>query len=135
MKKRIIAAILALMTVFSFTGCSDNDGTVVISERFFVHELQEVVFNYQQYLGRTIQLQGMFRTWNIDGVDRFLVMRYTQDCCGAKPVGMEVVLEDFSPFADDTWVEAEGILAIINGFLVIQVTSITEPARRGAEVV
>ena len=145
MKKRILAAILALMTVFVFTGCagSDNGGyngsddsrIVVISERFFVLELMEVLLNHQQYMGRTIQLEGMFRTIDGNGVDRFAVMRYTQDCCSEKPIGLEVIMEGFSPFADDAWVEVTGTLAVYNDFLVLKVTSITELARRGAEVV
>ena len=137
MKKRILAAILALMTVLAFTGCTggDDDGVVVISERFFVHELMEVLLNHQQYIGRTIRLEGMFRTLHVDGVDRFVVMRYTFTCCSEEPIGLEIVLGDFSPFAADAWVEVAGTLTMNNGFLVIQVTSITELTRRGAEVV
>ena len=149
MKKRIIAILLALMTAFVFTGCtgsddggyngsddgSDDGRIVVISERFFVLELMEVLLNHQQYMGRTIRLEGMFRTMDESGVDRFAVMRYTWTCCSEEPFGVEVVLGDFPPFADNAWVEVTGTLAVYNDFLVLKVTSITELARRGAEVV
>ena len=138
--KMIFAAMLILLAaVFLLVGCgeNDNDGTVVISERFFVNELEEIVFNHERYLGRTIQFEGLFKTVHLDNVDRHLVLRYRFDeCCNEEmPIGLEVVMNEFQAFDADAWVEVIGTLELLDGFLVIQVTSITELDERGQELV
>jgi len=137
MKKIVLTVFMILAAVFVFGGCGEGSGddTVVISERFFVHEMQEVVFNHQQYLGRTIQFEGMFRIIPMGGIDRFLVMRYMVGCCGEEPVGLEVVMENIPAFDYNAWVEVTGILEMNNGFLVLQLTNIVELDERGLEVV
>jgi len=135
MKRLILGTLVALLTTFVLVGCGSDDDTVVISERFFANEMQEVVLNHQQYLGRTIQFEGMFRTISVSDVDRFLVMRYHDGCCGEEPVGLEVILGDFEPFAQDAWVEVTGILEVAGGFLVLEVTNIRELSVRGREVI
>jgi len=133
--KRVILIAIMIFGALVFAGCGDSDDTVVISERFFAQEMQEVVFNHNQYLGRTIHLEGMFRTIPWEGIDRFLVMRYVEGCCGPEPFGFEVVLGDFSPFSHDAWVEVTGILAMVDGFLVLEVSAINELEVRGLELV
>ena len=135
MKKIILMLITIIAAVFVLGGCSDSDDTVVISERFFLHEMQEIFFNHQQYLGRTIQFEGMFRTipWGDD--DRFIVMRYHWGCCGEEPVGLEIDLNNFAPLAQNAWVEVTGTLDIDDVFLILRVTSIVELEERGLEVV
>jgi putative membrane protein len=137
MKKIILTGIMILAATFILTGCtSENDGdAVVISERFFVNEMLEVVLNHQQYLGRTLQFEGMFRTMPWHDTDRFIVMRYHFGCCGEEPIGLEVVMNGVAPFEQDAWVEVTGTLDIDNGFLVLRVTSIVELEERGLEVV
>ena len=136
MRRKILAAIVILAVACVLAGCtgSEND-TVVISERFFVNEMKEVVFNPNQYLGRTLQFEGMFRIVPVGDINRFIVMRYTIGCCGEEPIGLEVIMGNFTPFEHNAWVEVAGTLDLNDGFLVLHVTSITELDERGAELV
>ena len=142
MKRIIMMTIMIITAVFVLAGCVDSDGasasgdnTVVISERFFVNEMLEIVMNHRQYLGRTLQFEGMFRAIPVDDVDRFIVMRYMDGCCGQDAIGLEVIIGDLAPFAHDAWVEVTGTLDLDDGFLVVRVTSITELEERGSEFV
>jgi len=105
---------------------SDYDGIIVINENSFSTQIFEIMMLYTEYLGRTIQLEGMFFTTHWDGQDFHLVYRWTLSCCGERMTGFEVVLQDIEPFQDDIWVKAVGILDTDGDYLVLRLISITE---------
>jgi len=128
--------ILVFAFIFILTGCANDEEVIMISERFFSNQMQEIFFNHQQYLGSTIQYEGMFRTMVTRyGDEFFMVYRYMFGCCGEEIMGLEVDMNGFMPFADNAWVEVRGVLDMDEGFLVLRTIFIEEMAERGAELV
>jgi len=151
MKKIGLFLIASLIMTMVLTGCADADESiaadavsiyeaygdaVVITERFFVNQIMEVFMNHEIYLGRLIQYEGMFYDLGQGSDDFFAVIRYTFGCCGVDGrIGFQVVLDDFQPLPDDTWVEVSGILEMNDGFLMLRVVALSEKDERGSEVV
>jgi len=110
MKKFVI---LFLIIVLLFTACANSEDVLVIGERFFVTEIMEIYLNSDDYLGRTIQYEGLFRTayWETQGIYFHYVSRRTYGCCGDDGiVGFEVYLDGAEPFSDNACVEVFGVL-------------------------
>ena len=129
MKKTMCA--FALLLLFSFTGCAgSDDDVVVISERFFVTQMTDIVINHSQYEGRSIQMEGLFREIQGQTRDFYVVMRYAV-CCEFKPFWFEIALNGFEPLENDAWVEVIGTLDMQSGLPVLQVTSLIELEERG----
>jgi len=137
MKK--IAVVFAL--VFVFAGCVNDADVLVIGDRFFVIQIQDIFMNRHDYLGRTIQYEGVFRTihWFETGNDYHVVVRYMFTCCSLEPIGLEVLLPGgMEPFPDDVWVEVTGVLeehGEQGRFLRLRASSLIEKAERGLEIV
>ena len=132
--------ILVLAFILILPGCaganSEDEGIVMIGERFFVNQMMEIFLNHQQYLGSVIQYEGMFRSVATQNGDEFfIVYRLMSSCCGDEVMGLEVDMDGFTPFPDNAWVEVRGTLDLDEGFLVLRTISITEMAERGAELV
>ena len=122
----------AVLLLFSFSGCSDaEDDVVVVTERFFVTQMIEIIINRNDFMGRTIQMEGLFREFNGPTRDFYIVMRYAV-CCEAAPLGFEVILDGIEPLPNDTWVKVVGSLDMQGGALVLVVSSLTELDERGA---
>jgi len=147
MRKLFLSFLIVLLLLAGCSGdspsASDSD-IIEISERFFILEVQEIQLNPEDYLGRTIRYEGVFRSVYWAATDRYFhfVLRYTDDCCGLDGgvVGFEVYFEDgHAPVEADAWVEVTGILGRYEEdgrrLLRLLVTSMTELETRGAEVV
>ena len=140
----LIALILILLSTAA-TGCSSNENIEEISERFFVQQVNNIWFNLDSYVGRTIQLEGMFFNWQAPQPDGTMgefhfVVRFLSGCCGDEGnIGFEIAMGDFEPFADNTWVSVTGVLGAVEGTHgntpMLRVTAIEALAERGAEVV
>ena len=130
---------LMLFLVLFFAGCAtgaDGDDVVLITERFFSNQMQEIFLNHQQYLGSSVQYEGMFRTIvTRDGDEFFMVYRYSIGCCGEEIMGLEVDMNGLAIFPDNAWVEVRGVLDMDDGFLVLRPTWINEMNERGLELV
>jgi len=141
MKKTMVIFALAFVLILSACGEGSSAGgdsdIIVIGERFFVNQVVEIVVNANQYMGRTIQFEGIFRAISNSqtGDSHFFVMRYTMGCCGIEMVGLELIMEDGVPFGDDAWVEVTGVLERRDGLPMLRVTAITEMDERGSEFV
>jgi len=116
MKRRFATLFLAVLFL---SGCVGSiglppEGVIEISERFFVLQSNEILLNRADYLGRTIQYEGMFRSVHWPPTDQYYhyVIRYTDDCCGAGGmVGFEVRLTgDMQPLEHDAWAKVIGVL-------------------------
>jgi len=134
MKKTIVACILAMLLALSACGSAtaNEDNILVISERFFVARFTDILANTDRYLGYTIQFEGLFLSGRFGGETFYMVIRYILGCCTIDPIGLEVLLEDFAPLADETWVEVTGVLEELDGFLVLRATSLIELSEQGA---
>lgn len=129
MKKIIVTLLIVLAMALALTGCagsdSGDDDIVVLTERFFVTQFSQIILNQQQYVGRTLQYEGHFRTVQGETRTFYEVYRYVV-CCENKPFGFEIILGDIEPFEDNTWVELTGILENRDGSLVIRALSIRD---------
>ena len=128
--------ILALAVISGACGNRPGDTILVISDRFFVHQVHDIYLNTQQYLGRTIQFEGIFRIVHWPPTDNYyhIVMRYVLSCCGEMPIGFDMILPDsLYPFPPDSaWVEAIGVLELYSDYLVVRATSLREMKERGS---
>ena len=151
---KIKKMIVFLMLLLLLSGCGSNaakdtdnpvriDGVYVIEERFFVYRMWDIFDSPNDYLGHTIQYEGMFRTLKFPNLgDFYQVFRYTEGCCGDDGIiGLNVSLDNINiePFPDGAWVEVTGVLEEfeVQGqtYLWLKVTTITEMDERGAEFV
>ncbi|MDR1133833.1 MAG: hypothetical protein LBL05_06685 [Synergistaceae bacterium] len=136
MKKLLVSAlILCLLPVASFAG-----DVVEIKEKMFVAQTNDVYINPDEYLGRTIKLEGMFGLDNEVSPPVYYVFRYGPGCCGYDAnAGFEVAWGDEkTAYPDENdWVEAAGVLENYEydgePYLRLALTSLTVKAERGLE--
>ena len=122
------------------TAVQAPSGDVIeINERIFIAQTNDVYYNPEDYLGKTIKYEGIFDVYTAPetGEKYYAVIRYGPGCCGNDGnVGFEVIWNNDYPNQDD-WVEAVGILEDYEegGFLYLRLalTSLTVLPVRGAE--
>jgi len=119
---------------------SDSD-VVEISEKLFIAQTNDIYINTEDYLGKTIKYEGIFKSYYWEEADTTYcyVIRYGPGCCGYDgEAGFEVAWDGELPGEDD-WCEAVGILETYdeNGiqYLRLSLTSLTVKDERGAEYV
>jgi len=118
------------------------DGDVVeINEKLFIAQTNDIYINTEDYLGKTIKYEGIFKTYYWEEVDTtyYYIIRYGPGCCGYDgEAGFEVIWDGQWPQEDD-WCEAIGILEAYeeNGmkYLRLSLASLTVKDERGAEYV
>jgi uncharacterized membrane protein YcgQ (UPF0703/DUF1980 family) len=127
-----------------YTSLSPDKGVIEIKEKMFLAQVNDVYLNPEDYLGKTIKLEGLFK--EEQGYDKSycFVLRYGPGCCGNDGnVGFEVAWakEDTQPYpAVDSWVEATGKLKTYeedgyNQYLYLDLSSLNVLSKRGAETV
>lgn len=170
MMKRIIPIFLIL--VLGLAGCGNdtlsekapNDKTAVeeatsdhtelagdkqsgidvdITEKMYVTYINEIYLNTEDYLGKTIRLQGMYKPY-IDentGLTYYYVYRTGPGCCGndGDMCGFEFTWDGDMP-KDDDWIEVVGSLRSYEDddgwvYLTLDSKSVTIMEERGAESV
>ncbi len=120
---------------------------VEISERLFIAQTNDIYINTEDYLGKTIKYEGIFKTmqWSQGDEEKtiYYVIRYGPGCCGYDgEAGFEVVWDGDGgsdwPQVDD-WCEVVGVLEIyeLDGweYLRLVLSSLTVLEERGAEFV
>ena len=121
-------------------------GVIDIKEKMFVTQVSDVYVNPDDYLGKTIKLEGMFKKEQPDKQDPacYYVCRLGPGgCCGADAsVGFEVKWSDGkqNPYPDNNaWAEAIGTLKKYkednNDYLYLDLSSLKVLTTRGAEYV
>ncbi|MDR3267391.1 MAG: hypothetical protein LBT24_07480 [Tannerella sp.] len=120
---------------------------IEIKEKMFIAQTNDIYLNTEDYLGKTIKLQGLFKKEQYEGNDAAycFVIRYGPGCCGNDAnAGFEVAWDERwtlkPPYPNvDDWVEVIGALSTYeeDGFpyLYIALTSLTVLDERGAEYV
>ena len=153
----IIAVIFAITALFSAiawampkgeTGNTKN--TIEIRERMFATQVSDIYLNADDYLGKTIKLEGIFKKeqWDETGQTYCYVVRYGPGgCCGLDAnVGFEVAWANDRARAypdSESWVEATGVLKILeeleededSQYLYLDLSSLNVLSKRGAETV
>jgi zinc transport system ATP-binding protein len=126
----------------------NSDNTIVeIKEKMFIAQTNDIYLNAEDYLGKTIKLEGLFKKEQYDGTDAAycFVLRYGPGCCGNDGnAGFEVAWDkeisagNSYPNIDD-WVEATGELKYYEEdgypYLYIALSSLNVLDKRGAEYV
>ena len=127
------------VAVFAFAlvlaACSSDDDILEIGDRFFVTQIIDIFTNPQDYLGRTVRYEGIFRAihWPQTGNYYFAVIRYMTSCCGTEPIGLEVLLpSSMAPVADRAWVQITGVFEKSQGFPAVRATALVETPQRGS---
>jgi uncharacterized membrane protein YcgQ (UPF0703/DUF1980 family) len=122
-----------------------NKGVVEIKEKMFIAQINDVYLNSEDYLGKTIKLEGIFM--QDEGYDKTysFVIRYGPGCCGTDGnAGFEVAWakDQSKPYpAVDSWVEAIGVLKTYEEedgympYLYLDLSSLNVLNKRGAEFV
>jgi len=154
----IAAAILAVTASFfainyvrtknqnvGYASLASTKEIVEIKEKMFIAQVNDVYLNADDYLGKTVKLEGVFK--QDEGYDKTysFVLRYGPGCCGTDGnVGFEVAWADekAKPYpAVGSWVEATGVLKTYeedDGFmqyLYLDLASLNVLSKRGAETV
>ncbi len=122
-----------------------NSEPVEINERVFISLINDIYINSEEYEGRTIKLEGIFKTEQLteEETPYCFVIRYGPGCCGYDGnAGFEVAWknkEKPSYPANDSWVEATGVLKKYSEYemeyLYLDLTSLNVLNTRGAEYV
>jgi len=148
-KNFFITVIIIIVIAFFLAGCSkikkaenSNDNIVEIKEKMFVTQVNDVYLNPEDYLGKTIKLEGVFKNEkSYDGEQYCFVIRYGPGCCGNDGiVGFEIKWDEDNakPYPkDDSWVESTGVLKQyeVEGYLYLDLISLNVLNKRGAETV
>jgi zinc transport system permease protein len=117
---------------------------VEIKEKMFLAQTNDVYLNAEDYLGKTIKLEGLFKQEQSEYGDYCFVLRYGPGCCGSDGnAGFEVAWEsrdkDIKYPSVDNWVEATGVLKTYEEdgypYLYIALSSLNVLDKRGAEFV
>jgi zinc transport system permease protein len=156
--------LLSIIPALFLAGCgktepavSQNDSAAIavpvieIKEKMFIAQTNDVYLNAEDYAGKTIKLEGLFKSENYEGRLYRYVLRYGPGCCGNDGnAGFEVAWEPRTPRNpgltlkmqypnQDDWVQAVGTLESYEEdgypYLYIALKSLTVLDERGAEFV
>jgi zinc transport system permease protein len=118
---------------------------VEIKEKMFIAQTNDIYLNAEDYLGKTIKLEGLFKIEQYEGQEApyCFVLRYGPGCCGNDGnAGFEVAWDSASaaPYPGiDEWVEALGKLKYYEEdgypYLYIALSSLRVLEERGAEFI
>ena len=122
-----------------------DKNVVEIKEKMFATQVSDVYMNSNDYLGKTIKLEGIFLAADYSENETFYsVIRFGPGgCCGNDNyVGFEIKWptgkKETYP-ESNSWVEAAGLLKYHEGeysqYLYLELSSLKELSRRGAEYV
>ena len=145
MRTNLIITFLIILVFFA--SCAKENEIIEIRERMFATHINDIFLNAEEYLGKTVRLEGIFRTGLTNNGDQlFYVFRFApDDCCASNGmIGFEVrgqksILTPGNIPENDSWVEVTGVLSeAVYGrrkYLYIELTSLIELDIRGAEFV
>jgi len=150
-KKLVNAAVLITLTALFLVGCSGtkksevSNDIIVIKEKMFISQVNDIYLNAEDYLGKTIKLQGIFKEEQpYEGDPYCFVLRYGPGCCGFDGnVGFEIKWDETraQPFPkEDAWIETIGVLKQYeedgyDQYLYLDLISLNVLNKRGAEIV
>jgi zinc transport system permease protein len=137
---------LARLEALDAAAKSGNSAPVIeIKEKMFIAQTNDIYLNAEDYIGRRIRLEGLFKTDGYDDGSKTycFVLRKGPGCCGNDgSAGFEVAWTNGKekPWPrEDDWVEARGELAFYEEdgypYLYIALDSLTVKQERGAEFV
>jgi uncharacterized membrane protein YcgQ (UPF0703/DUF1980 family) len=140
-----IVLLIVLFFTISCAKTANKDSVIEITEKMFISQINDVYLNADDYLGKTIKLEGIFMMEYADtGTEpHCFVLRYGPGCCGTDGnVGFEIAWmanRRITYPEKNSWVEAIGELKTYEDgyyeFLYLDLTSLNVLSKRGAEYV
>lgn len=121
---------------------SAEEDTLVIGEKLFITQINDMYYNIESYQDKTVVVEGMYGIFKDDatypsGVP--IVFRYGPGCCANDGWGGFFLHYDGEPPKENDWIRVTGKPEIvINGYyhdLYLNVTSLEVLTERGAETV
>lgn len=119
-----------------------NTHIIELTDKFYVAYINDIFMNQDDYIGKTLRLQGAYSHYTYDfgagkhSVD--YVYRNGPGCCGndGSMAGFEFVCKDpLPPLKNDDWIEVTGILSTYEdcgiSFMQLKDAVVTIPSVRG----
>jgi len=125
----------------SYVSQSTDKNIIEIKEKMFIAQTNDVYLNAEDYFGKTIRLEGMFKQDEDNSKPYYFVIRYGPGCCGYDGnAGFEVAWANEKSYpVVDSWVEATGVLKYYEEntmkYLYLDLISLNVLEKRGAEMV
>lgn len=110
---------------------ADMSNILEIKDIFFIEQTNDVYYNMNDYIGKTIKIEGFIYNYKDSNGDTcYCVVRNTPGCCGNDGLaGLDIRYYDEYPEVN-TWVEIIGVIgedyAFEQKIPAIQVTSLKE---------
>ena len=109
---------------------TSKEEIIEIKDEYFIGATNDVYYNLDSYLGKTIKMQGFIYEYDIDGEKCYAVVRNSPGCCGNDGLaGLDIIYDGEYP-SPNTWVEIVGVIDKIewqNGYNpIVNVTSMEE---------
>ena len=107
-----------------------KDEIIEIKDEYFINATNDVYYNLESYLGKTIKMQGLIYEYDVDGKKCYAVVRNSPGCCGNDGLaGLDIKYDGKCP-PQNTWVEIVGVIEKEkwqNGYNpIVNVTSMEE---------
>lgn len=141
--KKIGWLLMLIILVILLTGCgTDNANEVVeISERMFITQCNDVYINTDEYMNKTIVLEGLYYEYTdlTTNQNHSYVIRNGPGCCANDgTVGFEILFEGDKPVSND-WIRVEGKIEKLENneldTIVLRLDKIEVKVERGKETV
>lgn len=135
--------LMLMMLATLLTGCSTDKANEVveISERMFITQCNDMYVNTDEYMNKTIVLEGMYYEYTDPTTNQVhaYVIRNGPGCCANDGiVGFEILFEGDKPVPND-WIRVAGKIEKLNSneleTIVLRLTEIEVKAERGQETV
>ena len=129
----------AVLFITALNAGASEEEIFEIRERMFIQQSYDIYFNTDEYLGKTVRLEGIYSEFP-GGGDREpqpYVYRNAPGCCGDDGmVGFIVLLDECPAPESNAWVEATGKIEITGeGEVVLRLSSLKVMEQRGKEFV
>ena len=140
-KKKIPAVFSVAILILTVAGAAAGAEIVEIKEKMFIQQCYDIMFNPDEYLGKTVKLEGIYKTFRfmVGGVqeDTHYVYRKAPGCCGDDGmVGFRFYPEDCPIPEQYAWVEATGKVEVTEEeMVVLRLSGLKVMDKRGAEFV
>ncbi len=109
---------------------TSKDEIIEIKDEYFISATNDIYYNLDSYLGKTIKMQGLIYEYDLDGKKCYAVVRNSPGCCGNDGLaGLDIKYEG-KYYPNNTWVEIIGVVDKItwqDGYSpIVNVTSMEE---------
>jgi uncharacterized membrane protein YcgQ (UPF0703/DUF1980 family) len=135
--KRILAVLAAMLLLFCMSACNTSENQIesdiIITDDIYCETVNDIYTNYKEYIGKTIELDGVFGYYYEDEIRYNYIFRHGPGCCDydGDVCGFEFEWDGEQPNEGD-WISIAGVLELheeehdaeILEFISLNVTSL-----------